>query len=376
MLFISAKERIKGLQQRVSRLRRPSFKDMKKVRSWQELNMPTHDGSSWSILRDSHLETPVTFSQVREAVKSWLPPNNLLIGQPGGKKFVTPIEIAELQNTAKGALYKHTRNVSLMFFPPALIFLFSGLVSASKNELLFGALLMLIGAIFLIDYFVLSRSSEAIYQRSLFFFWLKSTPSAKWGLWFWLAVGMSIGGLQIASQVILGGLGEIFSAFGLIYSRVEEGEVWRFMTGPYLHFSSIHFSLNLLLLIIGGWLSWALIGPQNSVLVFMIGNLIAGYAQYAFGGRLFEIYGGISGGVYALFGLLLVSWAFKNAILPRGLVVVMAGILCIGEMGNVLLIDSSATVAHMAGFCVGVVAAIIIVSWEAAIKIKSIKDSD
>ena len=53
------------------------------------------------------------------------------------------------------------------------------------------------------------------------------------------------------------GLAGAFHCYGLLHPRVVEGEAWRLLTGPFLHYSVEHFLLNAVLVTTLGALAWA-----------------------------------------------------------------------------------------------------------------------
>lgn len=320
--------------------------------------MPPYCGSGWSILRNRRIEKIQDINTLEQLAVAWLPPKKVLVGKPGASEFVTPIEVDELQPTVRNALYRHTRNITLIFLPMALVYLALGVFFSSRTEVLLGMLLLVLSAVFVIDYFISLRTQDGIYQRTLFFYWLRCDSKAKVGLRFFVAFGLVIGLMQVFLTYSIGGLDLLFDAYGALYQNIEE-EKWRLITGPFLHLSITHFFVNFVLLTIAGWFAWALIGPFKTMLTFLMGNTIGAFAQYEFGGRLYELYGGVSGGVYALFGLILVVGMVDKSLLPKGLVFLLFGILMVGELSNEVTSDSAATIAHGAGLAVGAIAGLL-----------------
>lgn len=69
--------------------------------------------------------------------------------------------------------------------------------------------------------------------------------------------------------------------------------------------------------------------------------------------------GGISAGVFALFGFILMFGAMQKRLLPEGLALSMAGIMLASGIVAEALTVSAASVAHIAGGISGLVLAIV-----------------
>jgi len=169
----------------------------------------------------------------------------------------------------------------------------------------------------------------------------------------WASIGLLAAGLQVGLADALGGNAAVFHAYGVMYDRIEDGELWRLLTGPFLHYSPVHFLNNFVLLLLIGPLSWSLV-RGTSLAVFLLGNAFGAFAQFALGEQAFDNCGGISFGLYALFGYLIGAGVSNRRLLPRGLATLLCGIALLGIVSSEILSPTAATAGHVAGLLVGV----------------------
>jgi len=199
--------------------------------------------------------------------------------------------------------------------------------------------------------FNISRASN-LHQRAEFFYWLYRESTAGVGAGICLGLLILMAGLQWWFMQSGSDVTPAFESYGLFYGRVSEGETWRLLTGPYLHYSTAHFVLNAFLFVLLGGLAWAFKGSL-SLLVFAAACSASLAAQMLFGGDVYDNAGGISGGVYALAGLVLGGTLNSSGRLPPGLApqLLVIVLLCtlFAELGS----EAAATVAHFTGLGFG-----------------------
>ncbi|MHA7848989.1 rhomboid family intramembrane serine protease GlpG [Serratia sp. D1N4] len=135
----------------------------------------------------------------------------------------------------------------------------------------------------------------------------------------------------------------------------QYGQLWRWFSHAFLHFSLLHITFNLL-----WW--WYLGGPVEKRLgagklfvIAVVSAFFSGWAQSLFSGALF---GGLSGVVYALMGYVWLSGERNPQCglnLPRGLMVFSVLWLVAGYFD--ILGMSIANAAHVAGLVLGLLMA-------------------
>ncbi len=325
---------------------------------WSQIDLPVHSGDGWALWRNGKTITCADVSPVTELVENWLPQKPVLVGAPGATRFVPPICIDRFRDKAGRVVARNLRNTAILFAVAAVIFVALALVLNQVRIAFMAASLLLVAAVFAADSRGSTGSGNRIYDRALFFFWLYTDRSARTGLALWMSLAVVAGGSQLVLQNVMGGMDPVFHAYGVMYPSLRTGEWWRLLSGPFLHYSPGHFFTNYCLLMLGGTLAWALRGGW-SIAVFVVGNLFGALAQFLWGSQLYDNMGGISAGVFALFGFILMSGAMQKRLLPEGLALSMAGIMLASGMVAEALTVSAASVAHIAGGISGLVLAIV-----------------
>ncbi len=323
---------------------------------WARTVYPVHGSDRWAVRERGYtrfLEGP---SAVRSALRRWVPAQALLVGEPGAPRFHLPTEIEGdgVSRTAQRAAFRNCLLITSMFFlagVPGVVF--AAWVRFFDSEGYWGSLgLVVCGLIQLCDVrFHISRPHN-LQQRAEFFYWLYRESRASRGAGVCMAMLILMGGLQWWAIQSGGGVTAAFESYGLFYGRVAEGETWRLLTGPYLHYSVGHFALNAFLFVLLGALAWAFRGSL-CLLVFVAGCSVSLTAQMLFGGDVYDNAGGISGGVYALAGLALGGTLTPSARLPPGLASQLLVIVLLSTLLAELGSESAATVAHFSGLGFG-----------------------
>ncbi|MFZ5844197.1 MAG: rhomboid family intramembrane serine protease [Pseudomonadota bacterium] len=316
--------------------------------------LPSNAGDGWAVWHKGKVRS-LDLTGVTSVAERWQPASDILIAEPGGKYFLPPVCIAHLQKVILRTIARRTWNIIIPFMVLALAVLSIGIVKSSPKVMLLGALIVLFAAIFALDYYVGLRHHRTLAERAMYFHWLNKKGSpARHGLVLWTSfiLLMAIG--QVLLQQFLGGMTSTFRAIGVIYPVVHDGEYWRLLTGPYLHYSLMHFFTNASLLLLIGPMALASVG-RASIIVFFIGNVVSAVIQMLIGASDYDNFGGISGGVYSLFGMIVMAGTLKRKLLPAGIPLLYGGLASIGIISSELLDENSATVAHVFGFSFGLV---------------------
>jgi GlpG protein len=134
------------------------------------------------------------------------------------------------------------------------------------------------------------------------------------------------------------------------------GEIWRLLTPTFLHFGFFHVLFNCLWTWDLGRRLEFLFGKKEYLLFFLITASLSNMAQYLWSG--FNLFGGMSGFVYALVGFILVSHRFsprKLTAVPPGLLVFMLAwlVLCMTGIVDFFVGAGIANAAHVGGFLAG-----------------------
>lgn len=331
---------------------------MQSEAAWENLtNLPVHDGKGWAIIK-KHSISSTDMEGVSASIQRWLPPNPLLIGAPGARQFLPPISIQQFKNEVLLNIAKNSKRLTSAFVATGLIVAIGGLFNGTRSILPVSLVFVLFGMLFYLDYRIGLRTETGVFERAMFFRWLRTSSQGRAGFYIWLSISALIGANQLVLQSKLGGIDELFAKYGAMYPAIRAGELWRLLTGPYFHYSVAHYLLNALLLLFIGTLTWAMKGPA-SILVFVVGNGTGACMQMLFGGDAFNNFGGISPGIYTLFGFFLAASALGHIKLPKGFTFLCGGLALLGVVGSSLISNNAATVAHVSGLFLGALLALL-----------------
>lgn len=314
--------------------------------------LPVNDGQGWCI-HEHGTETPHEHHTIVREVARSLPARPLLIGRPGSDRFTPPIMAPECREHALRTIKRNTVNITVGLTAVAIAFLTIATIAADGRALAIGLVLLALASIQFIDWRIALDNAEGVAQRSLFFYWMKRTArESLLGSAFWPVVALLIGAFQLSMHLAHGSMAGAFHAVGVMYGDVENGEWWRLLTGPLLHYSLMHYGLNAALLVVFGAFARFFLGA-SSLALLIVASTAAAAGQMLFGGDLYDNYGGISGGIYALLGATLSVGVMSTAALPRGLLLLLFNLGVVGIASAELTSPTAATTAHVTGLLFG-----------------------
>ncbi|MGY4534544.1 membrane associated rhomboid family serine protease [Pseudomonas sp. TE3786] len=326
--------------------------------TWRNISLlPANQGTGWGIYK-SGVYQEVTADDAKQRVLKWLPGLPVLFGAPGTPNLLPPTEILQLRKKAMLALRKHYINATTATVGCALPFLAIYFLHPHSASIYFGLALLSLWCVVSFDYLYILRHHQSVTERALFYYWLRTNPNVRWAALYSTVFMVTLGATQLLLQ---GGSGNsiAFDRLGAMYKSLEQGQYWRLLTGPYLHYTLIHFMSNLFQLVIMAAAAAGIIG-RRAIFIFILGNLLAGWAQWVFGPQLLGSFGGVSGGVYALYGVLIGAGIKYRDLFPRGLLTYFVAVGILGVLSTDLVSKTAASIAHYTGFSFGLVCGFVI----------------
>lgn len=306
---------------------------------------PPHE--SWSLVVG---RKRIEFA-TQDEVGRWLRRGSraALVAPPGGHEFLPVPAVSALRATERGRFPIDLRWRAFAFACAGAVLLYLAFATRRLELLGMGGGAVGLALVLGIDASFLGRSQSALEDRLRFLHWCEADDGVRRLRLLVLAFLATIGGGQLVAQEFLGGMPALWEAFGLVYDRVSIGEGWRFLTGPLLHYDVAHFVVNgVLLLMLSGFVRAA--APRLAAPAFLLACAFAALAQFFLGGRAFDNFGGISGGVYAWFGLA----AGRGDRLPPGVPLLLLGLAVVCIASTEVISAHAATTAHGAGLLVGI----------------------
>lgn len=314
--------------------------------------LPPHHPGQWSVWQHGR-EEDVAESELPKRLRRWRPQSLLLVAAPDDERYRVPTEVENLSPIIALDLLRRSR-VSVCIAAAFALVCLAAWIMLPSRVLLVGAFSALISAIMVVFETSCSvRAPALLDERTRFLYWFIEVGRGRSGAVFWSAAMVVIAGAQLLLMGAFGGNDATFARVGAMYDSIDQGDWWRIVTGAYLHYSILHFLNNAFLLMLVGSLSWATFGRGYSIGVFVLGNMLGVLGQMWLGGSAYNSTGGISFGIYALFGFVIVAGRNVTGRLPTGFAALVAfiAVLCIGA--SELASKSTATVGHLFGVLAG-----------------------
>ncbi|WP_137165971.1 rhomboid family intramembrane serine protease [Salinimonas lutimaris] len=289
------------------------------------------------------------------AIKKWQPQSAALIEDSQFSRLVPPIFSTEFQQIIYTELKKRYQKLLIVYLIVTSAICILSISTSGLKSLGWPAFFIFTTLIYLSEYKSGITSILGLKERALFFYWLYEKRNIK------------LATLRLSSLLIITCLPQIilgithypdyaFDLYGAVYYSIDKGELWRIITGAYLHYSPIHFLTNFFLALSVGVLSERLLG-MKILLVFFAGNTIGVFTQYYFGSHELDSCGGISFGFYSLLSFLIAYNMWRERLFPSGFGLSLILILLMCFIFAELTSDNSASSGHIGSIIAGVIIA-------------------
>ncbi|HSG91191.1 MAG TPA: rhomboid family intramembrane serine protease [Pseudomonadales bacterium] len=319
---------------------------------WAGEKFPTFDGSGWALWNPPCIEHFDSARALAEAVrrKSGL----VLVGVPGGQRLVPPETAQGLPASARFVAASRLEMTAYTVLVLALLQVALALWVQRTEPLGFAVSALGLAVLCYAEARSRRRDPGFALERAKFFLWMQRDRQFRFAGIACVVALSAVGLAQVIAQHLLGGQLPLWERIGVVYPLVREGEYLRLLSGPFLHYSFVHFAVNLAGLCIAFPLVVSLLGPLRGVAYPLLVNAIAAAAQLALGGDQYDNMGGLSGGLYGLMGLIAVVGMAVPGALPAGLGRMTAFVSVFGIVGAELGSGTAATTCHVAGLLSGV----------------------
>ena len=315
-------------------------------------SLPKHDSTDWAI-RKGRKTKLASLEYIASAVQRWHPLQPILVGVPNSHTYVPPSEVAELDSAVRSFQKRSTLSLLMLLLGSIVLFVLwfeSQNHRAAPVYIPLSMLTLIVG----VDYVAFLRHRSILSERARFYYWLQQSSLPRVAFATWTVVAVAMGALQLMLQAQYGNLENAVSHYGAVYTSIRGGEYWRLITGPFYHLDLAHYLNNAFSMAFIGVFAWIACGPM-CLAAFLIGNVVAAFAQMQLGTGTFDTYLGVSGGVFSLYGLVAAIGFGKKQPFPQGFTLICILIGLSSAVGAELLLKSAASVAHVAGAIVGIV---------------------
>ncbi|HEX6997064.1 MAG TPA: rhomboid family intramembrane serine protease [Gammaproteobacteria bacterium] len=289
---------------------------------------------------------------VDAAVARWNLLDPLMVSPPGSARFVPVLHVEEYCHRAHRALLKQHAVSFAILLGTALLLVVSGYV-AERPKALRAALMAFAVALFVaVDYQVVLRRIEALRERALFILWVCRAGI----LHALLALGLMAvaGGLQLYVARRIGGQTPLLEAYGAVRAFVAD-EPWRIVAGPFLHGSLAHWLTNVAMLVAANAIAGPLMRGPRALALLLCGSTFGALVSLLVEATApMDVYLGVSGGIFALFGWCVGAAIRRPALFPTGFAVTAAAFALLNLAAAPLGSANVSHAGHIGGLALGV----------------------
>ena len=286
-------------------------------------------------------------------VKKWNPMDGVGISKKNSNIIAPAICIDEFHEMAFNS-YK--RNINLCYLVILLGFLSQLVIGVLKNHhRLDGLVIVLMFFLNVIfeDKFYLKNKIYLI-EKSKYFFWLLRNKTIKDSCLLVLCLLIILYTTQLILEFFCGGQDAIFLNYGFFYTKIDGGEYWRFITGPWFHASFVHFLGNAsFMLVITPFVYFYC--RSKTFWYFFFGMMIGEFFQWKIS-PFSDVLVGISGGVYALFGAALAITIRYRQVMPKAIWWMASMLGLFPFLLSHIFTSNAANFAHISGYIFGFIA--------------------
>lgn len=293
--------------------------------------------------------------KVHREIAKWNPLRPLLIFTGRDKGFLPVLHIEIYRDRAfKAAKKGHLTSIFIAVVGLIVSLIIWALNNDEKALILSTATLCIFLYLYL-DYMLVIRNFQRVLERSDFV--LSIYDSARKSLPIWVALMVSFGVIQCCLQFYFIGIEPVIYKFGLIYAYSLNENWWRLITGPYFHASVAHWIVNLLFLVIFSPVA-DFVSRKGALAAFVFGNFLAAAMAKCtndFGLSGGDAYVGISGGIYAFWGWIILSAIFYRDKFPSFFYISFSLFSILNFVLTVLLAPNASNIGHFGGFLGGLI---------------------
>lgn len=326
------------------------------MKNWSDSTRFPEAHGEWQILANNEVRS-VGEDGVRKLALRWFLTQRKLVSTPDSRRFLPAICVPALADfTHKSFLSRFKIYFYLIGFYLFLTLFIAVLTSDFDEYTRIAAMLVTALIYVFVEFQIAFKPYPNIYERTLFYNWIfqQRNPTLELAIWIIVAAGVA----QWLYQQQIGNLESLVMGYGAYFPAIETGQFWRYVSGPFIHSSFIHWLVNTIFLLYITKLIGKLATPRILTLFLLsipITAVIVHLANLA-GSNSLDGFVGVSGGVYFLFGWLTAATYLHRGFFPAHYYVsILLVAACNLVLPEILNYNSSFT-AHISGFLLGIIA--------------------
>jgi membrane associated rhomboid family serine protease len=326
------------------------------MKNWSDSTRFPEAHGEWQIFTNNEVMS-VGEEDVRKLALRWFLTQKKLVSTPESSRFLPAICVPGLADfTHQSFLSRFKIYFYLIGFYLLLTIIVAFLTSDFDAYTRIMAMLITALIYVFVEFQIAFKPYPNIYERTLFYNWIfqQRNPTLE----FAILIVVAAGAAQWLYQQQSGNLESLVMGYGTYFPAIESGQLWRYVTGPFIHSSFIHWLVNAVFLLYITKLIGKL-ATTRILTLFLISIPITAAIVHLVNLVLSNILDGlvgVSGGIYFLFG-----WLTAIAYLHRGFfpanyyLSILLVAACNLVLPEILNYNSSFT-AHISGFLLGIIA--------------------
>lgn len=300
---------------------------------------------------------------VHSALEKWHLYSPTIVATPQSTRFLPPICIPELSSEIhRRVVRRHETFLLLLIISLSILFLAKYAVNIRATEITDAILLLLSGVIYVsFDTYFVQRNIKNLSERAMF---LNFVCSRRNFFLMVFSVIMVLAGIaQIILQQELGGFDNLVTTYGAYFDAIDRGEWWRYLSGPFIHASLLHWAGNFIIGILSITLAGAF-GRRTLVIQFVIITSLSVVAvQYSPLGIRSDSFVGLSGGIFGMFGWSFSYFFLRRKIFPQFIWVSIGLLMVVNIICSAVTSSHVSQTAHVVGLLIGLIFGFSKLSW-------------
>lgn len=291
-------------------------------------------------------------------IRTWHPLNAVMVASDENSRFLLPSEHPWISDSIFHN-YKRNQTIRLRLLAATMvgIFIVSQFLTKIPDNHVFWMTSLFMMASLVFDSWQCGRKTEYVNQRAQIYF--EAIRDGKKLCFFAFLSCSVIYTTQIYLQYRVGSFDNLVIMYGCKYSMILEHEYWRFFSGPFIHASFGHWSINSCLLIMLLALAYSQHKWATIILVLMALPIshVGAFLSHIVSNSDTDSIVGMSGGVYALLAFTTAYNFFQRRMSSFAITLLLMTLTL--AIGSKLLHPNVSNIAHLSGYLTGLISYLI-----------------
>jgi membrane associated rhomboid family serine protease len=318
------------------------------MRNWRDIDtLPQNTDDGWSA-RDGWVEKAIIGKNaVEKLIKYWHPFSDWTVASPGNTTYLPMLDIEILKTEVFKSFTRRNYFSLLLLALASMLFGITNIIRPTGNsaQIFYATIITL--QVALVDYLLVNRDIKKVRDRALFAAQIRKNErrTITTCTLLMLVIGLI--------QLFFADADAAMMAYGSVFSKLAEGEVWRILTGPFIHQDLAHWSTNFFVLCVAVVIGCA-ISPVHTTVVFFLACFTSMGASWAMSPYThYDAVLGISGGIFGIAGYINSSALKYPELFPSHFFWTCSHLNLVDLYLPYVLNPDSSLTAHLSGLATG-----------------------